>query len=235
VASNANRNATGVNAQKSAVSNRLSTPVENFEEFIIVPLLYKMQKLIQKFAPEQLVAVDSQGNKVTAPKSLFSKTVQFRMEAGSRMRTKDSLGQFLLPITQVLFNPAVMHEANIQGQTMDFDEFSRFFQDATGTSQSYRFFRAMQPQEQQAMNQPDPKTAMAMQMKQLDAQTRTNMGQMKAQTEQQKNVLDFKARTGETGEKSARELLKLLQQDSLQQRLALLDARQNAETQDSGA
>lgn len=235
VASNANRNATGVSAQQQAVSNRLSTPVENFEQFMIVPLLYKMQRMIQKFAPEQLSAVDEQGNPVTAHKSVFDKSVSYRMEAGSRMRTKNSLGQFLLPITQVLFNPAVMHEANIQGQTMDFNEFSRFFQDATGTSQSYQFFRNMLPQEQQAMNQPDPKTAMAMQMKQLDAQTRTNMGQMKAQTEQQKNVLEFKAKTGETAEKSARELLKLLQQDKVAQWKTLNDANQATETADSGA
>lgn len=235
VASNANRNATGVSAQQQAVSNRLSTPVENFEQFMIVPLLYKMQKMIQKFAPEQLKSTDQNGQTVTAPKSVFDKSVAFRMEAGSRMRTKQSLGQFLLPITQVLLNPAVMHEANIQGQTLDFEEFTRFFQDATGTAQSYQFFRQMQPQEQQMLNQPDPKTAMAMQMKQMDAQTRMQIAQGKQQTEQQKNVLEFKARQGETGERSAREILKMLAQDRIAQWGAMNDANQGTETADSGA
>jgi hypothetical protein len=234
-ASNANRTAGGVNAQSKAVSNRLSTPVENFEQFMIVPLLYKMQRMIQKFAPEQLQATDPQGNTVNAHKSVFDKTTAFRMEAGSRMRTKESLGQFLLPMTQVLFNPAVMHEANLQGMTMDFSEFARFFQDASGTSQSYEFFRPMQPQEQQALNQPDPKTMMAMQMKQLDAQTRTHAVDSKTQTEQQKNMLEYKARVGETGEKSAREILKLLQKDRADQWSTLNDANQGTETTDSGS
>lgn len=235
VASNANRNATGVSAQQQAVSNRLSTPVENIEQFMIVPLLYKMQRLIQKYAPEQLTATDENGQTVTAHKSVFDKTVTFRMEAGSRMRTKNALGQFLLPITQVLFNPAVMHEANVQGQTLDFGEFSRFFQDATGTSQSYQFFRNMLPQEQQALNQPDPKTAMAMQMKQLDAQVRTGAYQTKAQTETQKNVLEYKARTNETSEASARHLLALLQKDRSDQWKTLNDANQDSASTDSGS
>jgi formate-dependent nitrite reductase cytochrome c552 subunit len=92
----------------------------------------------------------------------------------------------------------------------------------------------MQPQEQQVLNQPDPKTAMAMRMKQLDAQTRTQMGQMKAQTEQQKNMLEFKAKTGETGERSARELLKLLAQDRIAQWNAMNDANQGTTPPDSG-
>lgn len=210
VPSNANRSATGVAAQGKAVGTRLSSVVANIEEFMIAPMLYKMSSMIAKFAPEKLEVVSKTGQTVAAGRSTFDKGIQFIMQGANRMIVKERLAMFLGPVSQLLFNDAVMKQANMQGKTLDFDEWARFFQDATGTAKSYAFFRAMSPQEQQAMNQPDPETVLDWQKAQLEAQTRTQMGQMKAQTESEKSKLDYQAKTQGTGEKSAIEILKLL-------------------------
>jgi hypothetical protein len=224
--SNANRNATGVRAQQSATGSRLSTVVSNFEKFMIVPMLYKIHHMIAKFAPQTFQVVNAKSGKtVTATKDVFGKNTLYRMEAASRMRVKDQLASFLVPVTQLLFNPEISHQANMQGKTIDFTQWARFMQDATGTARVYEFFRDMLPQEQQALNQPDPKTQAIMQKAQLDAQTRTQMGQMKAQSADMATKMDFMAKTGETGEKSARHILGLLSQDRIERLKALLEQK----------
>ncbi len=210
VASNANRSATGVTAQAQSVSKRLQTAVKNFEDYLIVPMLYKIYQMQQRFAPEIFEVSDAKGNTISASRQDFQKPVKFVVTAASRMVVKDRLAMFLGPITQMIFNPEVMHQANLQGKTIDFNEWSRFMQDATATSLSYAFFRDMEGDEEAKLQQPDPKTQAQMQMKQLDAQTRVQMGQMKAQTEGDKADKMLLAHTNESGEKSARELLKLL-------------------------
>jgi hypothetical protein len=211
--SNANRSATGVAAQQKSVGTRLSTAVGNFEDFMIVPMLYKIAKMIAKFAPESFSVVDKLGNTINSGRETFKKGFLFRMEAANRMLVKERLAMFLAPVSTLLFNDAVMKQANLQGMTLDFSEWARFFQDATGTSRAYSFFRAMSPQEQQAMNQPDPKMMLEMQKAQMEAQVRREMGQMKMQTEDQKAKLDYAARTQGVSEKSAVELVKLLQKE----------------------
>ncbi len=193
VPSNANRNATGVMQQARAVNQRLRTAVKNFETYLIIPMLYKMQSMIGKLGGE-------------------TKPVQFKMEAASRMVTKDRLAMFLGPVSQLLFNEAVMRQANLQGKTLDFGEWVRFFQDATATAKTYQFFRPMSGEEKKAAMQPDPKTMMEFQKAQLEAQTRVQMGQMKSQTELQTAKMETEAKLTETGEKSARELSKVLAQ-----------------------
>lgn len=213
VPSNANRSATGVAAQQKSVGTRLSSVVANFEEFMIVPMLYKLSAMIAKFAPEQFQVTNKAGHTISASKGTFAKPVQFQMQASNRMIVKERLAMFLQPISMLLFNEGVMQQANTQGLTLDFSEWARFFQDATGTSKTYEFFRQMSPQEQQQMQKPDPKTAMDWQKAQLEAQTRLQMGQLKAQTETQNAQLDFQARTHGTAEKSAIEAIKALVKD----------------------
>lgn len=191
VPSNANRNATGVMQQARAVNQRLRTAVKNIENYLILPMLYKMQAMVARF---------TEG---TTP-------VGFKMEAASRMVTKDRLAMFLGPVSQLLFNDAVMRQANIQGKTLDFGEWVRFFQDATGTAKVYDFFRPMNEEEKKAMNQPDPKMMMELRKAMMEAQTRLSMGDKKALVELIKARLEHDAAMTETGEKSARELSKIL-------------------------
>jgi len=191
--SNANRSATGVMSQRQSVNQRLRSAVKNFEDFMIVPMLYKIHKMLTMFNPSE-----------------FSGNLQFKMEAASRMVAKDRLAMFLGPVSQLVFNEAVMRQANVQGKTINFNEWERFFQDATATARSYQFFRPMSPEEQQRMMQPDPKMMMELQKAMIERQTRLEMGQMKAQTELATTRMATDAKLTETGERSAREVLKVL-------------------------
>jgi hypothetical protein len=207
--SNANRSASGVMQQVRTISQRLSAAVKNYEDFIIIPVLYKFLKLMTLYSPETFQVPGPQGPVPIARESL-KRPVKFSMRAASRMVVRDRLMMMLAPITQIVFNEAVMKQANMQGKTLDFHEFERFLQDASNTTESYKFFRSMQPDEMKRMQQPDAKTMMDWQKAQLEAQTRTKMGQMKSDTEMAKVKSNTVVKMSETGEKSARELVKLL-------------------------
>ena len=217
--SNANRTATGINSQIQSINSRLSVQVENFETFMMVPMLYKLQKMIAKFAPEQIQVqrpsyrdpqtgqlVPAQGIQVS--KSLFSKGASFRMEAASRMKTKANLAAFLVPVTQLLFNPQTVALAQQSGKTIDFEEWSRFMQDATGTARSYDFFRDMEANEQ-AQLPPTPQ-AVQMQKAQMQAQSRDKATQVKMQVEQQKMQQQGQQAQDDRGENSALQILQSL-------------------------
>jgi hypothetical protein len=98
----------------------------------------------------------------------------FRMEAASRMKTKANLAAFLVPVTQLLFNPQTITLAQQSGKTIDFEEWSRFMQDATGTARSYDFFRDMEPQEQQQLPPTPAQAKMAMEMQKMQQQSQTS-------------------------------------------------------------
>jgi hypothetical protein len=217
--SNANRTATGINSQIQSINSRLSVQVENFETFMIVPMLYKLQKMIAKFAPEQItVQRPAQRNLQTGQlmpaqdiqvsKSLFSKGANFRMEAASRMKTKANLAAFLVPVTQLLFNPQTVALAQQSGKTIDFEEWSRFMQDATGTARSYDFFRDMEANEQ-AQLPPTPQ-AVQMQKAQIQAQSRDKATQAKAAIEQAKMQQQGQQAQDDRGENSALQILQSL-------------------------
>ena len=209
--SNANRSATGVMQQAASVNKRLKTIVENIEDYMITPLLYKAYHLMARFAPDKFsITNPADGQVVEASRGDFAGDVKFVIHASSRMVARDRLAMFLGPVSQLLFNDAVMKQANLQGKTIDFNEWERFFQEATATAKAFQFFRPMSPQEQQAMTQPSPEDLIRLQTKMMDAQTRVQMGQLKAETERAKIAAELDAASNESAEKSARELLKLL-------------------------
>jgi hypothetical protein len=208
--SNANRSATGVMQQAGSVSRRLRTAVKNFEDFIIVPMLYKALRMIRRFAPERLEVMNPKGEVISVERSTFERDVRFIMRAASRMIAKDRLAMMIGPVSQLLFNDVVTNIARQQGQTVDFGEFERFFHDATGTSKSYSFFREMTAQEQQAANQPDPKTMAQMQMAEMDRKTRLEIMDKKSSVETMKAQLQAAVDRDEIGEESARQILAIL-------------------------
>jgi hypothetical protein len=212
--SNANRTAGGVGRQAAASSTRQRTAVKNFEDYLIVPMLYKLTLMIQKHAPEQLELPN--GNVIDREE--FARPMKWKMNAASRMIIRERLGGYLMPITQFVFNPDVVRQANMQGKTLDFGEWERFLQDATGRAKLYSFFRPMNEQEQAAMQQPDPQVMAQMQMKQQDAQVRLGIAQQKSQTELQKAQIQAKGQADVGAEKSAVELLKLLLEEMAQLR-----------------
>ena len=190
--SNANRTGMGVSRQAQATGMRLRAPVEAFETYFIVPALYKIHAILRKF--DSNVPLEA----------------EFRIDAASRMLQRERLAPMIGPISQHVFNPQVMAEAGKAGMAFDFLEWNRFFKDATGTANTYKFFRQASPQEMQMMNQPDPKTVAEMKLKEAELQTRLKMGEMKSQTEVQTTQIETMGRLQETGERSARDILKLL-------------------------
>jgi hypothetical protein len=233
--SNANRTATGINSQIQSINSRLSVQVENFETFMIVPMLYKLQKMIAKFAPEQItVQRPAQRNLQTGQlmpaqdiqvsKALFSKGASFRMEAASRMKTKNNLAAFLVPVTQLLFNPQTAQLAQQSGKTIDFEEWSRFMQDATGTARSYDFFRDMEPQEQAQMP-PTPGAAQMMKA-QMQSQSRDKATQAKMATEMAKLQQQKQTSDDDRGENSALQILQAL----IKERMTHFENRMDRDT-----
>ena len=218
-ASNANRTAGGVQAQSAASNSRIRPIIENFENFVIVPFLYKAQMILNKFIPATIPQVPSmteEGGTELVPREVLGQPVRYRMTAASRTSLQAQLAPFAQFITQTIMNEGVMKALAGQGKTVDTDEWQQFIQDATNTSQKYAFFRPMTPEEQQAQGQPSPEAQMEMQKAQLEAQTRIQMGQMKAQTEQSKVQADVETKSRETSEKSNRELIKHLSQQQIE-------------------
>ena len=190
--SNANRTATGVSRQMQATGSRLKAPVEAFETFFIMPTMYKIHAIMRRFDTN------------------IPDSAELRMDAASRMIQRERLASFIGPVSQHVFNPQIMAEAAKTGMAFDFMEWNRFFKDATGTGQIYNFWRQATPQEQQMRNAPDPKVQAEMQQKQQELQARMALGKMKSDTELKTTQIETEGKLQETGEKSAREVLKLL-------------------------
>lgn len=185
--SNTNRTATGVQAVASGSMSRLKALVTNIENYLIVPMLYKLYVLVQKHnLPEQNVSgISSQGALTQVNSSAFKGNMRFRMLASSRMMTREKLAQVFPFLTQYMLNGTFMGEVQKMGKTVDFMEVFQMLRDATGTGRLYNFIRDMNPQEKQAAQQPPPEAQMKMQQAQQEQQTRLQMGQMKSQTDLQ--------------------------------------------------
>lgn len=188
---NVNRTATGVNSQLQGGANRLWTIVKHIEDYLIVPMLYKMYKLVQYHSqPGQLLPALGDGdNIVQVGADAFQKPCRFKIHASSKMMTKEKLSQVFPFLAQYFLNGTFLQELSKTGKTVDFDEMTKLLQDATGTGDSYALIRQMTPQEQQAMQTPPPQVAMQQQLAQQDSQTRTQLMQMKIQGELQKTQM----------------------------------------------
>ena len=184
---NVNRTKGGVQAQLGSSNDRTSYIIDNIEQYMIVPMLYKMQKMIQVHSSDdRLLPVSSPDGQGTAQASNFQAPVRFRMLAASRVRTRQEIGAMFPFITQYLLSGPFMSELGKTGQTVDFGELVQMMQDATGLGRMYRFVRPLTDEEKQAMQQPPPEVQAEQQRAQQDAQVRLQMGQMKAQSEEKK-------------------------------------------------
>ena len=223
--SNANRTARGASQPFQVSATRLRPIVENVENFMIVPLLYKMQFILNKFTPPDQQGVPASNGIV--PRNILGTPVTFQMLGSTKMVSREKLGQIILPITNTLFTDAVISALQGQGQTINFAEWSRMFSDATDTKEKYQLFRPMTEEEIEDAKEPSPEVQMQLQTKQAELETRQSMGQMKAKSDV--DVARIKAQTDadETGEKSARELLSNMSKQQIEQ-LKLLAAKEKA-------
>ncbi|CAB4142966.1 hypothetical protein UFOVP434_56 [uncultured Caudovirales phage] len=188
---NVNRTATGVTAQTSGSSMRLLDIVENIENYLLVPMLYKLFHIISVHTSSYdfLDARSENGEMYKVPASVFSSRVNFTIKASSKMITKERLMQIFPFVTQYLLNGPLLQQLSSAGQTVDSAEILRFLQDAAGTAESYTLIRPMNEQELQQRNQPDPAQLMEKQSKDADNQTRLQIAEMGSQTEIQKAMI----------------------------------------------
>lgn len=212
---NVNRTATGVQSQLNGATNRMQLIVKHFEDYLIGPMLYKMYRMIQLNAKEgaDLPALGPNDQFFSVGSEAFKSPIRFRMNASSRMMNKEKLQQALPVIEQALFQPQVMGNLNQLGYTVDPLEFMIMLQDATGTTRAYNIVRPLTPEEEQARQQPPPQAQLEMQQSQAELQLRRELGQMKQQSEMAKVQAQHDWETGDTSEKSATEILKLITSD----------------------
>lgn len=192
-AGNVNRTAGGVQAQVSGASSRIYYIIKNIEDYLIVPMLYKLYKLIQFHSDNTtlLPALGPNDEKIQVGGDAFQKPMMFSMVAASRMMSREKLLQLLPVINQYFMNGAFLGQLHSAGKTVDFDEFQQVIQDATGTARQYKLIRQMTQQETAALNQPPPEAQMQMQQKQMDLQNRKELQAMKSQTVIQKAQIDM--------------------------------------------
>lgn len=208
--SNANRTLGGMQMQMQGAAARLHPIVEHIETYMLVPLLYKVHRVTKIHANVQNplpVYMDGAYGETSATN--FLEPVKFIMRASRKMMTRDAIAQMFPYLAQYLFAGPFLSGLSQLGQTVDFAELLLMLQDATGVDKKYQLVRPMNDQEKEAMKQPDPQTQAKIQLAQMDAQIRTQMGEMKHKSEMTKHQLDYQARSEETEEKSAREMVKV--------------------------
>jgi len=181
---NANRTATGMNSQLQGSASRLSTIVKNIEDYLMTPLLYKIYLLLRYHVNsfDKFASQDNNGVVEWIDGGTFRQPVNFKMLASSKMVTRDKLMQIFPFLTQYLMSGPFMQGLNRAGQTVDFAELFKFMQDASGVEQLYTLIRPLSPEEQQALQQPDPQSVAADKKTQMDSQTRMGVAQLGSQT-----------------------------------------------------
>lgn len=218
--SNSNRTAQGVNKQAGFIASRLRPIIENIEDYLIVPFLYKAQRIIaqQTQQQEEVPGLGQDGQATVVPRSILGRPVRFKMEASSRMIARNQLAVFLQPLTQLLTSDSLQRMIGKQGMVVDLLEWQRYMQDTTQTSTLYKFFRQATPEELQSLQQPPPEVQATMQKAQLESQTRLQMGQLKSQTELQTTQMEVQGKGSVAAESSAAKILKILSDERLKRR-----------------
>lgn len=213
IRSNASRTAAGINAQTAGPSSRLQQIVQQIEDYLIVPLLYKllaMDAYHAKTGGSSLVGQTSTGSYTSVDASSLKAPVRFRIKGASRMLTQSKL-QGLVPfVMQYLMNPGFMGQLAKSGQTVDSVELFRMIQDASGTRTAYNLIRPLNQQEQAAMQQPPPELQAKLQLADKQNAVRVEIANIKAQSSEQAAAIQ----ASQGDEKTALELLKLLQAES---------------------
>jgi hypothetical protein len=188
---NANRTATGMNIQAQGGASRLWPIVKHIEDYLIVPMLYKMYRMVQVHThPGQLLPALGQGDQqIQVGAQAFKQPVRFTISASSKMLTREKLAQMVPFLAQYLLNGPFIQGLQASGQTVDMEVFAQMVQDATGTSAMYKLFRPMNQQEQQARQTPPPQVQMQAQQAQQEQQTRLQLMDKKVQGELQKTQI----------------------------------------------
>jgi hypothetical protein len=174
--------------QAAASSRRLFTAIKNFEDYLLLPVLLKISRMLESQEADipEVAGRGAEGQGVAVPGSALAAPVSFKMRGSTKAQARTRLAGALQVMLQYLFNPALVGMAQKQQKVLDFNEVDRFVNEALGTAQRYAFWRSASPQEMQAMSQPDPDTQAQIQDKEADRKVRTDIATIKAETDLQK-------------------------------------------------
>ncbi len=185
IKSNASRTATGIQAQTAGPTTRLQAIVEHIEDYMIVPMLYKMIAMDSKHAAQNdssLQGMNPAGGFTQVDQASLKAPVKFRIKASSRMLTQSKL-QFVVPfLSQYLMNGAFISQLAKSGQAVDFNSFFNLIQDATGTRSAYKLIRPLTDQEKQQQSTPPPEAVMKDKMADKQIASREKIAQIDAQS-----------------------------------------------------
>jgi hypothetical protein len=190
-ASNANRTASGMAMQLQGGSMRLQLLVKHIEDYLIVPLLYKLYKMIQIHVSDEAFLPGMLPTGITDVVSAksFRAPVRFKMVAASQMVTRERLAEIVPFLIQYMTAGPLLEALSQIGQTVNWAELLQMIQDSTGIGKLYQLVRPITAEEIQKMNQPNPELIAKQQEAQQSAQIRLQMGQIKSQTEIQKALI----------------------------------------------
>ncbi len=221
---NVNRTATGVQSQMQGANNKLQSIVSNIEDYLILPMLYKLYKLIQfHMNPEEsLPAQTSFGSFGKVSASLYSKPIKFRMNAASRMVTKSELQQVFPFMTQYLLNGQFLGMLEQSGKTINFPEFFEMFQDATGVSKRYSLVRDITEQEMQQRQQQQEQNPETQKMK-MDYEARKYAVDKDYEVKKEKNQIDAQKGGPDPMEMQIEMLKFQLEQEKMQKEIAIME------------
>ena len=187
---NANRTATGMNLQASGAANRIQPIVKNIEDYMLVPLLRKMYKMLSfHLGLYDKVPAKKDGVVEWVEGFKFQHPCDFEMMASSKMLAKSNLMQIFPFVTQYLLSGPLLESLKASGQTVDFSVLIDMLQDAAGTKGRYDLIRPMNDQEKQAAQQPPPEVIAEQQKQQADHQNAKEIMGMKIQGDIQKTTI----------------------------------------------
>lgn len=188
---NANRTATGMNIQAHSSASRIWPIIKHIEDYLIIPMLYKMYKMVQvhSYQGQQLPGLRDGAEYSPVAAESFRQPCRFSMLASSKMLTREKLSQIVPFLAQFMLNGNFVQGIQGVGQTVDFEVFSQMLQDATGTGAAYKLIRPMNEQEVKAKQTPPPQAMMEAQKAQAEHQVRLQIMDKKVQGELQKEQI----------------------------------------------
>lgn len=187
------RTATGIGAKQSAANARIGYQVSNIEDQTLEPFLYLLlrfnkiyldpSQVMEILGPEgQLIQLD--------PIAVLNADVRFKVQASSKMRTKQALQSGgLNMVLQTYGNPGFVQQLNMAGMTPDWENLDRLISDGLNMNEM-TLVRKLTPDEQQQLQQQHMAELMMKKQLQDDRlSAQTNMTDMKDETGLLKQLL----------------------------------------------
>lgn len=148
------RTATGIGAKQSAANARIGYQVSNLEDQTLEPFLYLLLRLNKIYLdPSQLMEILGPDGQLVQldPISVMNADVRFKVQASSKMRTKQALQSGgLNMVLQTYGNPGFVQQLNMAGLTPDWKNIDTLISDGLNM-QAMTLVRALTPEEQQAI------------------------------------------------------------------------------------